>query len=230
MTVGGTNPLGRNLVSGNSGAGIDLAFEAEGTRIVGTAIGVDASGGPLGNGIGILIRDGARGTEIGGGSSVEVNRIAFNSGAGVEIQSSAGGGNTVRGNSIFENGTLGIDLGGDGPTENAAPDAAGPGVHPNFPVLTKVTPYSVEGTIDAAPSTNYSLDFFTNRQCDPSGFGQGETQIAVTTIATDANGHADFGVSLTAPPGQPVTATATDAAGNTSEFSACVPAEEAESP
>jgi hypothetical protein len=231
VTVGGNSPAVRNLVSGNAGAGIELAFEAEGARILGNAIGVDAVGVErLGNAIGVLVRDGARRNQIGGDSATEGNRIAFNSGAGVEVQFSAGPGNTIRGNAIYENGGLGIDLGGDGVTEDPPGSAAGLGTFAAFPVLTRATPYSVEGTLDAAPSADYTIELFASPRCDPSGYGEGEAMIALTTFSTDPAGHAEFGVSLTAPPGQQITATTTDAAGNTSEFSSCIEVEEPAEP
>jgi hypothetical protein len=196
---------------------------------MGNVIGADVSGDVgIGNASGVTIRDGARRNRIGGNFATEGNRIAYNSGPGVLIAFSAGTGNAVLGNSIVDNGALGIDVGGDGVTTNgASASPAGPSAPTNFPVLTNVTPFSVEGALDAAPSTAYMLEFFASPACDPSGYGQGQTLIAVTTLSTDSGGHADFGVSLTAPPGQNVTATATATApaGNTSEFSACAPVE-----
>ena len=100
----------------------------------------------------------------------------------------------------------------------------GPNGLRNFPVLEKATPYSVEGTLDSTPHQTFTIEVYRNLACDPSGYGQGQDRIAVTSLSTDAAGHAEFGVSLTAPAGEFVTATATDAAGNTSEFSPCVPA------
>jgi hypothetical protein len=60
-------------------------------------------------------------------------------------------------------------------------------------------------------------------ECDPSGYGEGETFIGLATVTTDGNGDAGFSTTLagSAPNGHFVTATATDPAGNTSEFSLC---------
>jgi hypothetical protein len=65
---------------------------------------------------------------------------------------------------------------------------------------------------------------FTNASCDPSGFGEGERPIATLTVGTDGTGFAPFMMVWLNPfgPGQFITATATDAEGNTSEFSACL--------
>ena len=221
--IGGEDKAHGNLLSGNSGAGVEIAFDAEGTVVAGNRIGVDAKGtAPLPNAEGVRVRDGARRTRVGGDATPEGNRIAFNAGAGVLRDASAGDGVAILSNEISANRALGIDWYGDGVTANRAPGGETTAdAPPAYPVLGRVTPYAVEGTLDGAPDASYILQVFSNGVCDPSGHGQGETLIATTTVATDDTGHATFGVSLTAPPGQPVTATATDAAGNTSEFSAC---------
>jgi titin len=82
----------------------------------------------LGNGVGVEVAGGAHNNVIGGAVSLIVvpagvgNVIAYNKGAGVVIGSSitdsATVGNTIRGNSIHDNGGLGIDLGNDGVTPN----------------------------------------------------------------------------------------------------------------
>jgi hypothetical protein len=232
VTIGGSSRSERNLISGNEGAGIEIAFEAEENTVRSNTVGADATeAAALPNSEGIRLRDGARRNRIGGQPGTEGNLIAFNIGPGVVLERSAGAGNAILGNSIHSNGALGIDLGRDGVTPNhSGPGEGGPNAFQNFPVLTSVTPYSVEGTLDSAPGETFTLQFFTNMACDPSGYGQGETRIAETTVTTDAGGHVSFGVSLTAPPGQGVAATATDASGNTSEFSPCILAASGEDP
>ncbi|HEY7114334.1 MAG TPA: hypothetical protein VIA45_15495 [Thermoanaerobaculia bacterium] len=231
-TIGGPSSAAGNLISGNSGPGIEIAFDSEETAVSGNRIGVDATetAGALPNADGVRLRDGARKTAIGGTDfGTDGNHIAWNAGAGVLLEFSAGAGNAILSNSIHDNGALGIDSGGDGVTPNHGPEA-GARISVNFPVLTKVTPYSVEGTLDAAPHTGFTLQFFSNASCDPSGYGEGQTQIATWNVTTDAGGHADFGVSLTAPRDQGVAATATSAAAGTSEFSPCVMPEVEEEP
>jgi hypothetical protein len=231
-TIGGPSRPAGNLISGNSGPGIEIAFDAEETAVEGNRIGVDATenAAALPNAEGLRLRDGARRSKIGGSDSgTDGNHIAFNAGAGVVVEFTAGAGNAILSNSIHDNGGLGIDFGGDGVTPNHGSETGSRG-SVNFPVLTKVTPYSVEGTLDAAPHTSYTLQFFSNETCDPSGYGQGETQIATWNVTTDAGGHADFGVSLTAARGQGVAATATSTAAGTSEFSPCVLPEVEEGP
>jgi hypothetical protein len=65
---------------------------------------------------------------------------------------------------------------------------------------------------------------FRNDECDPSGYGEGQQFLSATAATTDGNGMAAFDVDypLSIPDGSQLTATATDSAGNTSEFSACL--------
>ena len=223
--VGGTTAAQANLISGNGTGGVRIyGSGTTGNTVEGNLIGVGASGsGPLPNLYGIRLIEGAHGNAIGGDSAAAGNLIAFNTGIGVEIGADAGSDNSILSNAIFSNGGLGIDLGADGATANDAGDADdGPNGLQNFPVLTSVTSSSVEGTLESAPSTNFTLQFFANTSCDPTGFGEAQTPIGFAAVTTDAAGHASFGTSLTVPPGQALTATATDASGSTSELSPCV--------
>jgi len=103
---------------------------------------------------------------------------------------------------------------------------AGPNNQQNFPQLTSATSGStvVAGTLNSAPDTQFRIEFFANTACDPSGYGEGETYIGYTTVMTGPSGDADIDVTLpaTVPVGDFVTSTATDPAGNTSEFSECI--------
>ncbi len=133
---------------------------------------------------------------------------------------------TIRRNSIARNGGLGIDLAGDGVTLNDTGDPdSGPNLRQNFPVLTGFTvngsQLSVRGTFNGAANQKFTLDFYRNLEVDLSGFGEGETYLGTTTVTTNAFGDATFTATLPAADTSLrwVTATATDAAGNTSEFS-----------
>ena len=136
-------------------------------------------------------------------------------------------GNAILGNSIFSNGGLGIDLGGDGVTPNAPGGSrAGPNDLQNYPVLNSVaitgTDTVVTGTLDSSPDAVFDVQFFGNDVADRSGYGQGKVFLGeITGLATDAGGSASFTASLPTAisSGQFVTATATDPGGNTSEFS-----------
>ena len=90
----------------------------------------------------------------------------------------------------------------------------------NFPVLTAAAG-GVQGTLNSAPNATFRIEFFGNTACDASGNGEGATFLGTIDVATDGAGNATI-PPFTAAAGQFVTATATDPANNTSEFSACV--------
>lgn len=84
---------------------------------------------------------------------------------------------------------------------------------------------TIRGTLNSAPNSTFTLEFFSNSSCDPSGYGEGARFLGRALATTDASCNATFEITLpvSAAPGSFITATATDAAGNTSEFSACSP-------
>jgi hypothetical protein len=83
---------------------------------------------------------------------------------------------------------------------------------------------TIEGNLASAPNTTYRLEFFAGAECDGSGNGEGQTFIGFTEETTNGAGVAPIDVTFpaTPAPGEQITATATDADGNTSEFSNCV--------
>jgi len=228
--VGGSAAGEGNVISGNGGYGLRIDFASTGNLVVGNRIGVGPTGSALQNGgQGILIR--GSGNRLGGAAPGEGNEIANNA-PGIEVE--LGTGNAIRGNSIHDNrprfigfGGLGIDLAPFGMTANDAGDADG-GVNllQNFPLLNSTTASGastrVQGTLNSRASATFALDFFSNPDCDPSGNGEGLKYLGSTSVSTDGNGNASFDVTLpVAAEGRQITATATDADGNTSEFSPC---------
>jgi hypothetical protein len=232
--IGGVAPADRNLIVSSVNA-VGVRASGNATVIQGNFIGLDATGhGGLGNqGAGIFI--GGTGASIGGTAPFAGNVIAFNDGA-VIVPDAQSSGIAILGNVIFGNGLSarsvgGIDLGYDGVTPNDACDAdSGANGLQNFPVLTSASAHDgvvdVDFTLNAAPSTAYRIEFFASRGCDASGFGQGQRFIGRAFATTDAGCGVSGTANLAAAclEGQYViTATATDPAGNTSEFSACLP-------
>jgi hypothetical protein len=134
--------------------------------------------------------------------------------------------NAIRGNAIYANGGLGIDLNNDGFTLNDALDAdAGPNGLQNFPVIISTTPgatTTIFGRFHSKPNTTYTLDFYASATADPTGFGEGQRYLGAATVTTDANGDVHY-YTVTVPgasvAGEVISATATDPDGNTSEFS-----------
>ncbi len=227
--IGGTIPGAQNVISGNI-SGIQVGSfssePAQGNVIQGNLIGLNALGtGPLPNSQwGIAFID-AFNNAVGGIQSGEANRIAFNGGEGVI--SLSGTRISVRGNSVFSNGRLGIDLDGNGVTANDPADAdQGANNLQNFPVLTSVMSVgnntTIQGTLNSTPNKTFQIDFYSSAALDASGHGEGALYIGTTPVTTDANGNATINATFAVPLGEDrvVTATATDSEGNTSEFSA----------
>jgi subtilisin-like proprotein convertase family protein len=214
-----------NVFSANGEYGIRiLDSDATQTIIQGNRIGTDATGSqPLGNVLsGILVRNAPFNT-IGGLSPGQGNTIAFNSGNGVSVELTSYA--TILSNSIFNNTGLGIDLDNDGVTPNDADDTdTGANDRQNFPVLTVsgTTMTLVEGVLDSAPNTSFTVQIFASPAADPTGFGEGMILLGTRDVLTGATGRATFSALFpVAIHGvQYVAATATSADGNTSEFSA----------
>ncbi|HYP02428.1 MAG TPA: carboxypeptidase regulatory-like domain-containing protein, partial [Pyrinomonadaceae bacterium] len=228
-TVGGTNPQARNVISGNGDDGI--AINGQNNVVQGNFIGTDLNGSSAlaNNSDGVFINSQNNNT-VGGDAAGAGNRIAFNTGAGVRVNFFAEGfNNRIVGNSIFSNGGLGIDLGASGVNANDAGDAdTGANNLQNFPVVSVVTSSggntNIIGTLNSTPNTNYLIHFYSNTACDPSGSGEGQTYLGNLLLTTNGAGDASFDTTLlgtTLSTNEFVTATATDPANNTSEFSAC---------
>ena len=221
----------RNVISGNSSIGIGVVNTVgpgSGNRILGNLIGTDVTGmNPLGNLSAGISVSGVSDTTIGGTNANEPNLIAFNNADGVAVFFFGATNNTVRANSIFDNGHLGIDLGNSGVLQNDAGDPdTGTNLGQNFPVLSNVvfttSNLVAQGTLNSEPSRTYRLDFYANVICDPTGHGEGKHWLGSAMVMTGTDSNATFSVNLPfAPEGNQITATATDGNGNTSEFSPC---------
>lgn len=226
--IGGTVPGAGNVISANI-RGVVMGISPVDNRIEGNLIGTQADGvSPLGNERdGIFITKGTPHNSIGRTDAGAGNTIAFNGEHGVVLRNATG--ITIRGNSIHSNTGLGIDLGGDELTPNDDGDAdTGPNDLQNFPVVTAATTdatsITITGTLNSTSGTDFMVDFFSNSACDPFGHGEGELFLGSSLETTDGVGNVGFTVDFaaTVPAGQFITATATNPAGSTSEFSACV--------
>lgn len=231
-----------NLISGNPGGGIWLM---DNNVVQGNLIGTQIDGvSPLPNGNtgGIDIHGGN--SLIGGPGAGEANVIAHNTGYGINIYNASTQGssnlntrNRISRNAIYANGLLGISLddfpfvlaNDAGDRDTWAIDRIGNDGQ-NYPVLTQAAVSAgnatVTGTLNSIANSVFTLEFFANAVCDRSGYGQGQTYLGTTDVTSNASGNASFGpLTFAAPTGQAViTSTATDATGNTSEFSKCVTA------
>ena len=197
VTIGGTATGDGNIISANPTAGIGLDANTTGALIEGNRIGTDISGmNPIGNGNGIQIDGGSFDNTIGGTAVGAGNTIAFSTGIGVDVDATAGTGNAIRLNSIFSNTGLGIDLGGDGVTQNNSAGHTGPNDYENFPVITAVNSAggvtTVTGSLSSTANTTFAVDFFTLSSINASGYGEGRYVLGSTTVITNVTGNADF--------------------------------------
>jgi Right handed beta helix region len=233
-TIGGGDSGAANVIAGHS-TNVAIDGVATGNLIQGNLIGTNSAGDALGGANGIVISGGTS-NSIGGIGSALGNVIAHHGSSGLFVFGTAtppAVRNAIRGNSIFGNGAIGIDLlpppntpNGVTPNDANDPDTGGNNLQ-NFPVLTSAAggaDTTVSGTLDSEASKIYRLEFFSNPSCDSSGNGEGEVFLGSTDVTTDGGGDATF-TSVVLPggssAGEAVTATATDPDGNTSEFSAC---------
>ena len=176
------------------------------------------------------------------------NTIISNGGTGIQIDTT-GSLDTITQNIEYGNGAaspsfkLGIDLGGDGVTANTSTSgttSTGPNGLQAFPVIgtivvntTDTTKLTVPLTLQANPTTRYTVEVFgsTAANASSSGHGQGQFYIGSTTLVTDATGAASGSLDISASQygGYAISATSTDAdpynattnadGGSTSEFS-----------
>ena len=101
-TIGGTRLSARNIISGNSQAGILLTNAAANNVVLGNFIGVDVTGERvIGNArTGISINNAAANNIVGGSSVAARNVISGNMLSGVEVASAGTLNNTIAGNFI----------------------------------------------------------------------------------------------------------------------------------
>ena len=231
--IGGLASAARNVISANGTYGVFLSdANTSANRVEGNFIGTDITGAaPLGNGTetgygaNVELQQGASGNFIGEVAAGAGNVIAFSaSGPGVLLFDPATTNNAIRGNAIFGNSALGIDLGGDGVTANHFGVLAGPNDLQNFPVLLTASVQSqtttVYGTLNGLPDTAYQVDFYSSSAPDPSGHGQGKFYNGTADVTTDSAGNGAFAAVLAGDfTGQYLSATAVSPAGDTSEFS-----------
>jgi hypothetical protein len=226
-------PRPGNLPVAGLGETLPITFE-------GNLIGVirDETGGMenVGNGQGGILLENISAVAVGVDDPApgSKNIIAANNGAGISITGEQSADNKIFNSIIFGNTGLGIDLGAAGHTPNDAGDAdAGANNLQNYPVVTNQTidgagDLIVSYKIDSAPgNSDYGSEGLRIEFFKADGTGEGERFLnfnyytvgdynslapGVKTVNLGNAAALGFGAN------DKVTATATDATGNTSEF------------
>ena len=223
-TIGGTFAGAGNVISASTGAGYGIAIGGANSNVVeGNFIGTDISGkAAIPNGFaGVAVESGSVGNLIGETAAGAGNVIDYNY-IGVAVYQSNTTNNAIRGNSIFANTGQGIDL--DGFPGNHVGYESGPNDWQNYPVITNAFGYAgstiVEGNFNSLPNETYYIDFYANTVQGPYSYGEGQVYIGTVSVATSGTGNALFTYTNTSAnfAGQYISATATAATGDSSEF------------
>ncbi len=229
--IGGSTPEARNIISACTYEAVEIPA-GSGHKVWGNYIGVAADGvTPMNNlrsGV-FLGTNAVTDIQIGGLYPGQWNIIANNARNGVTLANSTGiRQNPILGNSIYGNSLLGIDLGGYGVTPNDPGDVdSGPNDLQNYPVVNSVTTSAAGtrllGSLNSTLNDSFRLEFFASDNCDPTGYGEGQTYLGSDSVQTDPGPDVSFDITspVVVPGGVWITATATDSQGNTSEFSQC---------
>jgi gliding motility-associated-like protein len=213
--IGGELQAAGNLIAGNGIAGI--ALDGNYCTVKNNTIG--KSGIVSNYGIFFNYSAGSPAFNI-----ISKNTISYHNSSGIALGGGSGNGNLLSQNSIHHNNFFGIDLGLNGLTGNDTEDEDnGPNKLINFPIITNVViaggSTTISGTIDMEAATaTYTVELFANSTTSNAGYGQGEIYLGNVTVPTNATGHGDFSRTF-AGTYTNLSATATDASNNTSEFS-----------
>jgi hypothetical protein len=223
-TIGGTVAGARNVISGNAVGGVAitsetsggvLLYSSSGNLVQGDFIGSNAAGtGAVANGYYGVSIDGSNNT-IGGSVNGAGNLISDNSQGGIYVI--GGSGDTLSRNVLYANGS---SQSGPGIVLNAgANNNLTAAVLSTAAYNSTTQTLTVPGTF-TAPTANvsYVLEFFAN----PTGDPEGKVYLGQKTVKPASSGTQSFTFTVTsAMPGTYplISATLTDASGDTSAFS-----------
>jgi parallel beta-helix repeat protein len=189
------NTVSKNVISGNGGNGIALCCSSDSSNniVSDNLIGTQASGTRA-------LPNGGNGVSIDSGASQNVigpnNVIAYNGGNGIEVSNPDSLHNTITQNGIHDNKKLGVDLQDGGNTE---------------PSVSIISEFDLRtGSVMGTSCANCIVEIFSD-DSDEGKVYEGRATADDTGLFTFNKAGSFAGPRLTA--------TTTDAGGNTSEFS-----------
>ncbi|MCO6452552.1 MAG: hypothetical protein J5I90_17360, partial [Caldilineales bacterium] len=196
--IGGSILGDGNTIGGNQTHGIQLSNGASNNTVQGNLIGTNLSAASLGQQLdGVHINAQANNNLIGGPGQEAGNTIAFNGRSGITVDNAVG--NRLSGNAIYGNGddaaTAGISNANGGNQEFSPPVLAG----------------AIGGEVSGQAVSGSTVEIFGDDG------NQGRYYLG-QTVADDFGHFTFWGIVY----GTSVSATATDASGNTSEFGASI--------
>ena len=223
--IGGTLAGSRNVISANSRYGVSLFQSANGNLIAGNSIGTNLAGTgrsatspasswtPAPRTTPSAEWAPARRTPSPSTPPTAWRSRRQRTTRSAEIRSTRTGG------SASSSGASGM------PSQNVlGGSTTGPNLDENYPVLDSVafapgSGTTIIGDVNTKPNTTVFVDFYANPGAVLPAYGQGQVYLGATTVTTGVDGGAQFTFNLPAlAQGAIISATATDAAGNTSEF------------
>jgi hypothetical protein len=220
--IGGASAAARNIISNNVADGMDVRDVGTSLTIEGNYIGTDLTGSvAMGNG-GAGVSAFGPNIIIGGTAAGAGNVVANN---GFKATGFAEGGIsvwvspvTILSNSIYNNSPLGIILAGNAANKGQAA--------PTLMSVNGTASTVIMRILTGTANTAYTIQFFSNTAASFMGFAEGQTFLGSASAMTNGSASATIDTTLpvAVPIGLLVDATATDAAGNTSQFSAAIAA------
>ncbi len=208
----GATVITDNVIGGNGLSGILIeGYDTRDTIIARNRIGVSLNGTAIPNGVvGIGVTYRAYRTTIGPDNIIANHPVGIR--MDVERENIQ---NRITRNSIYDNG-FGIDLHPYGVTPNGQYPTTGPNLRLPFPALSSASPSTVTGRACAGCTVEVFLADGGDNE-----YGQGRTFVGSAVATPDLTGAAVGSFTATVSGlavGNYVTATATDANGNSSEF------------
>ncbi len=210
--VGGEEP-GQSNVIGNASTAIHVDFVLAGVvRVVGNTIGQADGGTAAPVSVGILVDRAVPGPEI-------TSNLISNAGTGISVPETAQGSSiavAMRNNTFEALGGLAIDLAGDGIRNENDPGDGDIGANDrlNHPTITRAARTEISGTAGTSCGS-CTIDLVLAAHTPGGANDHGSFPLATTMAAAD--GSFSF-AAPTVSAGDWITAAATDAGGNTSEF------------